>query len=144
MAWGNCTYLNVSCQTNFRCVIKFCHWVHMFAGSVSNLQLVEMLDFLWCLHWDTQDKLHLLKNFFYAENNFNVLGMFPKGFCCSYAWSWNVCEWRTPFAWGLPLENSANSLLCFWVAALHSLSYFFFLYWLPSALCWCLRLFHLT
>ena len=41
-----------------------------------------------------------------------------------------------PFAWDLSLENSADSYLCFWLALLHSVSYFFFLYQSPSsALC---------
>ena len=33
-----------------------------------------------------------------------------------------------PFAWDLSLENSADSYLCFWLALLHSVSYFCFLY----------------
>ena len=37
-----------------------------------------------------------------------------------------------PFAWDLSLENSADSYLSFWLALLHSLSYFFFLYQSPS------------
>ena len=41
-----------------------------------------------------------------------------------------------PFAWDLSLENSADSYLCFRLALLHSVSYFFFLYRPPSsALC---------
>ena len=41
-----------------------------------------------------------------------------------------------PFAWELSLENSADSYLCFRLALLHSVSYFFFLYQSPSsALC---------
>ena len=41
-----------------------------------------------------------------------------------------------PFAWDLSLENSADSYLCFRLALLHSLSYFFFLYQSSSsALC---------
>ena len=36
------------------------------------------------------------------------------------------------FAQDLSLENSADSYLCFWLALLHSLSYFFFLYRSPS------------
>ena len=41
-----------------------------------------------------------------------------------------------PFAWDLSLENSANSYVCFQLALLHSVSYFFFLYRSPSsALC---------
>ena len=37
-----------------------------------------------------------------------------------------------PFARGLSLENSAGSYLCFRLALLHSVSYFFFLYRSPS------------
>ena len=37
-----------------------------------------------------------------------------------------------PFAHDLSLENSANSYLCFWLALLHSVSWFFFFYWSPS------------
>ena len=43
---------------------------------------------------------------------------------------------RLPFTWDLSLENSADSYLCFRLALLHSVSYFFFLYRSPSsALC---------
>ena len=37
-----------------------------------------------------------------------------------------------PSAWDLSLENSASSCLCFLLASLHSVSYFFFLYRSPS------------
>ena len=37
------------------------------------------------------------------------------------------------FAWDGSLENFADSYLCFWLALLHSVSYFFFLYWSPSS-----------
>ena len=37
-----------------------------------------------------------------------------------------------PFAWDLSLENSAYFYLCFQLALLHSVSYFFFLYQSPS------------
>ena len=37
-----------------------------------------------------------------------------------------------PFARDLSLENFADSYLCFWLALLHSVSYFFFLYQSPS------------
>ena len=43
---------------------------------------------------------------------------------------------RLPFARDLSLENSADSCLCFRLALLHSVSYFFFLYRSPfSSLC---------
>ena len=38
-----------------------------------------------------------------------------------------------PFSRDLSLENSADSYLCFQLALLHSLPYFFFLYRLPSS-----------
>ena len=37
------------------------------------------------------------------------------------------------FAQDLSVENSADSFLCFRLALLHSVSYFFFLYWSPSS-----------
>ena len=40
---------------------------------------------------------------------------------------------RFPFTWDLSLENSADSYLCFRLAILHSVYYFFFLYWSPSS-----------
>ena len=40
---------------------------------------------------------------------------------------------RLPFARDLSLENSADSDLCFRLALLHSVSYFFFLDWSPSS-----------
>ena len=41
-----------------------------------------------------------------------------------------------PFAWDISLENSAGSYLCFWLALLHSASYFLCLYWSPSLSLW--------
>ena len=40
---------------------------------------------------------------------------------------------RLPFAQDLSLDNPADSCLCFWLALLPSMFYFFFLYWLPSS-----------
>ena len=40
-----------------------------------------------------------------------------------------------PFLQDLSLENSADSYLCFWLALLHLVSYFFFLYQSPLLLC---------
>ena len=43
---------------------------------------------------------------------------------------------KKDFLLDLSLENSADSYICFWLALLHSVSYFFFLYWsLSSSLC---------
>ena len=38
-----------------------------------------------------------------------------------------------PFPQDLSLENSVDSYFCFRLALLHSVSYFFFLYWSPSS-----------
>ena len=38
-----------------------------------------------------------------------------------------------PFAWDLSLKNTADSYLCFQLALLQSVSYFFFLYQSPSS-----------
>ena len=61
----------------------------------------------------------------------------PKGFYYSYAWSPSLCEGGNSFvARDLSLETSADSYLCFRLALLHSVFYFFFLYWwLFSSLC---------
>ena len=48
-----------------------------------------------------------------------------KGFYYSYAWSCSLCEGRMSFCTGLSLENSTDSYLCFQLALLHSVSYFF-------------------
>ena len=42
---------------------------------------------------------------------------------------------RCPFAWDLSLENSANFYLCFQLALLYSVSYFFFLHRSSLSLC---------
>ena len=60
-----------------------------------------------------------------------------KGFFYSYAQSCSLCDGRTSFCTRyLSSENSAHSYLCFGLALLHSLSYFFFFYECHStALC---------
>ena len=60
----------------------------------------------------------------------------PKGFYYSYAWFCSLRKRRTLFCKGLISRNSADSYLCFPLALLHSVSYFFFLYRSPfSSLC---------
>ena len=39
------------------------------------------------------------------------------------------------FAWDLPLENCVDFYLCFWLALLHPVSFFFFLCGSPLSLC---------
>ena len=57
----------------------------------------------------------------------------PKGFYCStHKHGLAICvKEGLPLARDLSLENSEDSYLCFRLALLHSVSYFFFLYRLP-------------
>ena len=52
-------------------------------------------------------------------------------FCYSYGWSCNLCEGGASFCTG----NSQDSYLYVWLALLHSVSYFFFLYLSPFSFC---------
>ena len=54
-----------------------------------------------------------------STNHMNVLAVYLKE--------------GLPFARDLSLENSADSYLCFQLAVLHSVSYFFFMYRSPSS-----------
>ena len=58
----------------------------------------------------------------------------PKRLYHSYAWSYSLCERTASFCIGLISRKLCR--LCFWLALLHSVSYFFFLYRSPfSSLC---------
>ena len=73
------------------------------------------------------------------SSNFSVRGYLPliRKDCSTHMHGLAVyVKEGLPFARNLSLENSADSYLCFWLALLHSVSYFFFLYRSPSsALC---------
>ena len=62
--------------------------------------------------------------------NFSVRGYFPliqKDSSTHMHGLAGYVKEGLPFAWDLSLENLANSYLCFRLALLHSVSYFFFL-----------------
>ena len=61
-----------------------------------------------------------------------IVFLYFKGFCYSYAWSCSLYERQTSFCMWLISRNLCD-FLCFWLALLHSASYFFLLYWLPSS-----------
>ena len=80
------------------------------------------------------------------SGNFSLRGYLPL-ICNNYVTHMHglavYVREQLPFAWDLSLENSAGSYLCFQLALLHSVSYFFFLYRSPSSsLCMFLILFH--
>ena len=62
----------------------------------------------------------------------SLRGFNLKGFYCLFAWSRSLCERRTSFCMGL-ISRKLCRFLCFWLALLHSVSYFFFLYRSPSS-----------
>ena len=86
------------------------------------------------------------------SGNFSVRGylpLIPKGSGTHMQGLAVYVKERLPFAGDLSVEKSAYSYLCFRLALLHSVCYFFFLYRSPSSSCapscaWFLILFHLT
>ena len=71
------------------------------------------------------------------SGNFSVRGYLPLIQKGSIAHMHDLAVYvkeRLPFPWILFLENSVDSYLCFGVALLHSVPYFFFLYQSPSLL----------
>ena len=64
------------------------------------------------------------------SGNFSVKVFFssfnPKEFCYSYAWFCSLCEGKTSLCMGV--ISRKHSYLCFQMALLHSVPYFFFLY----------------
>ena len=63
------------------------------------------------------------------------MGLFSfnqKGSCYSYAWGCGLCDRRTSFCIG-HISRKIWRFLCFWLAILHSVPCFFFLYWSPSS-----------
>ena len=82
--------------------------------------------------WDKLGWLSWFWHFICEElSSFN-----SKRFYYSYAWSCSLFERRSFFARDLYLKNSADSYLCFRLALLHSVCYFFLFYQsLSSSLC---------
>ena len=71
------------------------------------------------------------------SGNFSVRGYFPLIQKDSSTHMHGLAAYvkeGIPFAWDLSPENSGDSYLCFRLALLHSVSYFFFLYRSPSSL----------
>ena len=101
--------------------LKFC-WLWIF----------HQIKLSWhsCSMWEKPGWLNWFCQFLCERtSSFNL-----KAFYYFCAWSRNLCEFT--FARDLSLENSADSYLCFRLALLHSVPYFFFLYRSPpSCLC---------
>ena len=85
------------------------------------------LDILALCETNRDDSIH--------SGNFSVRGYLPfiwKDSCTHMHGLAVYVKEGLPFAWDLSLENSADSYLCFQLALLHLVSYFFFLYQSPS------------
>ena len=84
-----------------------------------------------CSMWD---KLGWLKWFWqFFCKGIGYLPLIWKDSYFSYAWSCSLCERWTSFCTGL-ISRKLCGFLCFQLALLHSVSYFFFLYWSLSLL----------
>ena len=96
------------------------------------MQLFLSIKLSWhsCSMWDKLGWLNSRQFLCEGLSSFN-----PKRLYYSYTWSCSSCERRTSFSQDLSLKNSADSYLCFWLALLHTLSWFLFLFWSPSLLC---------
>ena len=73
------------------------------------------------------------------SDNFSVKGYLPLIWKDSVTHMHGLtvsCWGRTSFCLGLILERSVDSYCCFWLALLHSVSCFFFLYQSPSLSLW--------
>ena len=92
-----------------------------------NISSNQALLIFYCL-WD---KLGWL-NWFWQFLCEGLSSLNAKRFYYSYGWSCSLCERKGFLFCRIYLENSADFYLCFWLALLHSLSYFFFLYQSPS------------
>ena len=79
----------------------------------------------FCCIWDKLGWLNWFWEFLCGwSSSFNL-----KRFCYSYVWSCSLCKGKTSFL---------DSYLCFWMALIHSVSYFFFHYGSSSfSLCTC-------
>ena len=85
-------------------------WIKLSWHSGSTWGKLGWLNWLWQF---------LCDGFYYFD---------PKGFYYSYAWSCSLCEGRTSFCTGLISGKLYGFLLLFWLALLHSVSCFYFLY----------------
>ena len=103
----------------------------IFEALIWILWIFPSIKLYWnsCSVWDKPGWLNWFGQFLCEGlSSFN-----PKRLYYSYAWSCSLYERRTSFCTGLSLENSGDSYLCFRLALLHSISYFFSLYRSPSS-----------
>ena len=117
----SCNSLKLSFGRYSRPLFEFC-W----------LWIVPWIKLWWhsCSMWDKPGWLN------FDSGNFFVRGYLPLIQKDSSTHMHGLAVYvkeGLPFAWDLSLENSADFYICFWLALLYSVSYFFFLYWSPSS-----------
>ena len=99
-----------------------------------NPRIIPWIKLSWhsCSRWDKRGWLNWFRQFLYEElSSFNLK---KDSITHMHGLALYLKE-RLPFARETSLKNSVDSYLCFWLALLHSVSYFFFLFWSPSLLC---------
>ena len=99
-----------------------------------NPWIIPWIKLSWssCSRWDKRGWLKWFRQFLYEElSSFNLK---KDSITHMHGLALYLKE-RLPFAREISLKNSVDCYLCFWLALLHSVSYFFFLFWSPSLLC---------
>ena len=113
-------------------LLEFC-WLWIFPWIKLSWHSCSVWDKPGWLNWFWQFLCERLPSFNWKE------------FWYSYAWSHSFCERRTSFCMRHISKKLCRFLLMFWLALLHSGSYFFILYNHLLHLCaWFFILFHLT
>ena len=121
-----CKSLNVIFESHNSLKLSFTHIRGLRLNFVDCESFLEKNSLEILAVWDKPDWL----NWFWQLLHERLSLFNPKKFWYSYAWHGLAVYVKEglPFARDLPPENSADSYLCFRLALLHSLSYFFFLY----------------
>ena len=116
---------------NYGILLKACKPGNFQSNNSLNLSFKNILglhsNFVDCesfLESNSHDILTLCET--NLDESTDSVNFFVRGYLAVYV------KEGLPFAWDLSLENSPNSYLCFQLALLHTVSYFFFLYQLPS------------
>ena len=114
-----------------------CFWGFFYSLKLSFKNIWSLcLNFVDCesfLEWNSPDILALCEANLYdsiGSENLSVRSYLPLIWKDSSTHMHDLTVYvkeGLPFAWELSLKNSTDSFLCFWLALLHSMSYFFFL-----------------
>ena len=112
------------------------HWLLLIVFEFWEIRIIDyesLIDYESFFVLNSPNILALCERNLDDSGNFTVRGCFPLIWKDSTTlWSCTLFEERTSFCMGL-ISRKLCGFVCFWLALLHSVSYFFFLYWLPSS-----------